>query len=226
MVSANLRLVVIICRRHQNAIGHLQLDLMDLIQAGNLGLIRAVERFDPTRGYKLSTYAFWWIRQSVQRTMRELGHAIRVPGPMARLAFRAHGLQAASDTPLSVRALAEELGEEQRRLETSLRVVWQCRTASLDEQVSGVDGYASLIDRISDGRTLQPHDDYQWLHKQLFCLSERERQVVQLRYQEGEPCSLSQGAGSMGMTKSQVQGIERNAFRKLRERLTPVLHPS
>lgn len=225
MISANLRLVVKICKRYQYAISHLQLDLLDLIQAGNLGLIKAVERFDPTRGYKLSTFAFWWIRQSVQRAMRELGSAIRIPRSMAQLTFRAHDLQAASDVHLLLHELAEKLGEEQQRLETSLHVVRQCRTASLDAPIADIDGTTTLMDVIRDSHSLQPEDDYRWLHEQLNLLSERERQVIQLRYQEGKGSSLRDVAGVMGLTKSQVQGIERKAFNTLRSRLTTILNP-
>ena len=74
MVTANLRLVVMVCRRYRGRISNLQLEMLDLYQAGNLGLMRAIELFDPSRGYRLSTYAFWWIQQAVQRCMSATGN--------------------------------------------------------------------------------------------------------------------------------------------------------
>ena len=113
MVSANLRLVVMISLRYKDRIGSLQLEMLDLLQAGNLGLIRAVELFDPTRGYKFSTYAFWWIRQGITNAMNECGGGIRIPKSMLKLAFRAELLQASSDQVLSTRMVASRLGESE-----------------------------------------------------------------------------------------------------------------
>ncbi len=225
MVSANLRLVVVICRRYKDRLGSLQLEMLDLLQAGNLGLIRAVERFDPCRGYKFSTYAFWWIRQAVTHAMNESGSGIRIPMPILKLAFRAELLQASSDQVLSTRVVADRLGESERRLETSLRVVRQCRTTSLDKPAGAMGEATNMIDLIRDDQELTPEDDYQWLHEQVQALDARERQLLRLRYGEEKRRSYSEVAGSMGLTKSLVQSLERRALRKLRQRLTPVLHP-
>jgi RNA polymerase primary sigma factor len=212
MVTANLRLVAEICRRYRG-------------QAGNLGLIRAVERFDPSRGYKFSTYAFWWIRQSVTHYISECGGGIRIPMPMLTLAFRAGLLQASSEQPLSTRAMADQLGKEERQLEKTLRVVRQCRTTSLDQPAGGMSEGTSLIDLIRDDHTLSPQDDYQWLHEQLSSLDAREKQLLRLRYGEDEHPSYTEAARIMGLTKSNVQSLERRALRKLRHRLTSVLNP-
>ncbi len=108
MVSANLRLVALIGLKYKDRIGSLQLEMLDLLQAGNLGLIRAVELFDPTRGYKFSTYAFWWIREAVTHAMREGGSGIRIPKTILNLAFRAERLQASSDQVHSTRSGASD----------------------------------------------------------------------------------------------------------------------
>jgi RNA polymerase sigma factor (sigma-70 family) len=225
MVSANLRLVIMICGRYRGRIGNLQLEMLDLLQAGNLGLIRAVEKFDPSLGYKLSTYACWWIRQSVRRYISDLGTSIRIPIQMQLLAYRVRLLQAGSDVALSTRALAESLGEEPRRLETSLRAVGLCRPLSLDQPMGSPGEETSLLDLIHDEHVLTPDDDYLWLQPHLKALEAPERQVLGLRYGSDEQCSLSEAAQIMGLSKSYVQSLERRALRKLRRRLTRVLAP-
>ncbi len=225
MVSANLRLVIVICRRYRGRIGNLQLEMIDLLQAGNLGLITAVEKFDPSRGYRFSTYGYWWIRQSVTRFINDLGSSIRIPIQMRSLAYRVHLLQAGSDVVLSTQAMAESLGEEPRRLETSLRAAALCRPVSLDQPVGSPGDESCLLDQIQDERTLTPDDDYRWLRPHISALEPAERKVLGLRYGSDDHCSLSEAARIMGLSKSFVQSLERRALRKLRLQLTPVLTP-
>ena len=225
MVSANLRLVIVICRRYHGRIGNLQLEMLDLLQAGNLGLIRAVEKFDPSRGYKFSTYGYWWIRQAVTRFINELGSSIRIPNQIRSLAYRVNLLQAGSEVVLSRQAMAESLGEKPHRLETSLRAVALCSPMSLDQQVGNTGDKSCLLDLIQDEHTLTPDDDYRWLHPHISALEPAERQLLSLRYGSDEHCSLSEAARIMGLSKSIVQSLERRVLRKLRQQLTPVLFP-
>lgn len=225
MVSANLRLVIVICRRYRVRIGNLQLEMLDLLQAGNLGLIRAVEKFDPSRGYRFSTYATWWIRQAVSRFMNDQGSSIRIPIQMRSLAYRGQLLQAGSDVVLSTQAMAECLGEKPHRLETSLQAAALSRPVSLDQPLGGIGDDSCLLDLIQDKRALTPHDDYRWLYPHVWALEPAERQVLGLRYGSDDLCSLAEAARIMGMSKSYVQSLERRALRKLRHRLTPVLTP-
>ncbi|NDG22512.1 MAG: sigma-70 family RNA polymerase sigma factor [Synechococcaceae bacterium WBB_10_009] len=93
MVTANLRLVVTVALRYVRRLKHLSHDPMDLVQAGNIGLLRAAEKFDPTRGYKFSTYGYWWIRQSINRYLQEHNGSIRLPVNLVSLAMRAEMLK-------------------------------------------------------------------------------------------------------------------------------------
>ncbi|WP_411876328.1 sigma-70 family RNA polymerase sigma factor [Vulcanococcus limneticus] len=225
MVSANLRLVVMVCRRYQNRISSLQLDVLDLIQAGNLGLIRAVERYDPSRGYRLSTFAFWWIDQSARRCISELGRAIRLPTQMIQLAFRAQRLQATSPERLSLGGVAERLGQDETRVATALRTLELCSTASLDRSLDGLENGATLLDGIPDPHTPEASDDYAWLHQQLRDLEPIDQQLLQLRFGSSEGHTLAETAQVLGLNKNQVQNAERRSLRRLRRHLTPMLHP-
>jgi RNA polymerase sigma factor (sigma-70 family) len=225
MGSANLRLVVLICLRYKNRIGALQLEMLDLLQSGNLGLIRAVERYDPKRGYKLSSYAFWWIREAVTRAMSETGNGIKIPRTILNLVYRADLLQASSDQALSTRVVACRLGEPEKRLENSMRIVRECRTTSFDKPVGTMSENTSLIDLIRDEQVLTLDDDYKWLYEHVQALNSRERHVLRLRYGEEKSHSYAEVGRSMGVTKDQAQSLERAALRKLRRRLTPVLNP-
>ena len=223
MISANLRLVVAMCRRYRGWIEQHQLEMLDLLQAGNLGLIRAVEKFDPSRGYKFSTYGSWWIRQSVHRYIQAFGSSIKIPSQIQRLAHRAKLLQASSQQPLSSKAMADSLGEQAYLLEMSLQVVTQCRTLSLDQPVANGDGESCLMDLVSDESILTPEEDYRWLHDHVSTLDAPERQLLILRYGSHECRSFSEAARMMGVSKSYVQGLERRTLRKLRQRLSHVL---
>ncbi len=226
MIAANLRLVVAMCRRYHGRIEHHQLEMLDLLQAGNMGLIRAVEKFDPSRGYKFSTYGSWWIRQSVQRYIQTFGSSIKIPSQMQRLANRARLLQASSPQDLSSQTMADSLGEPARVLEMSLQVVSQCRTLSLDQPLAGGDGETCLLDLVSDENILKPEEDYRWLHDQVSTLDASERQLLILRYGSPECRSFSETARMMGSSKSYVQGLERRTLRKLRQRLSHLLSHS
>lgn len=225
MVCANLRLVVSLCMRHQARISHLQLDPMDLIQAGNLGLMRAVERYDPSRGYKFSTYGYWWIRQAVNRYLREQARTIRVPVHVTELAMRVEQLQARCHGALPLAEIADQLGESHARVDFVLAVNHRSNTVSLDQQIDCGEADVSLIDRVSDGEVPVPQEDYTWLHDQLNQLDQREQAVIRLRYSGEGQLSMAKVSQITGLTKDQVQRIERQALQKLRRRVLPMLMP-
>ena len=225
MVNANLRLVVAVVLRHQRRITHLNQDPMDLVQAGNLGLMRAVEKFDPSRGYKFSTYGYWWIRQAINRYLQEQTGTIRLPVNLMDLAHRAESIRASSEQPVSREDLASRLGESEQRLQFALTVARRSHTVSLDQQLSNGEGDMTLLDMVSDGVAPQPDDDYQWMHQQVRQLERRERTVLELRYRDHQVVSFARIAEMTGLSKDQVQRLERNALQKLRRRLTPILNP-
>jgi RNA polymerase primary sigma factor len=218
IVTANLRLVVTVALRYLRRLKHLAHDPMDLVQAGNLGLLRAAEKYDPTRGYKFSTYGYWYLQ--------EHNGSIRLPVNLVSLANRAEALQSLGQSQLSHEDLARILGESSQRIMYALTVQHRSNTVSLDQQLSGSDGDMTLLDTVSDSRLPTIEDDYGWMHSQIQQLSTPERTVIQLRYGESRQRSFAEIARLTGRSKDQVQRLERHALTKLRRHLTPVLFPA
>lgn len=225
MISANLRLVVAVVMRQNRRIQHLNHDPLDLIQAGNLGLIRAVEKFDPSRGYKFSTYGYWWIRQSINRYLQEHSSAIRLPITVIDLAHKARQLQVGQDSRVDAQAIAAQLGQTTRRLRFAMDAMHRGQIQSLDQQISAADQELTLLDTVRSQDEPELEDDYQWVHDQLDQLDDLERSILDLRY-SGDHChSFAKISGMTGLSKDQVQRLEKVALHKLRRRLEPQLNP-
>jgi len=218
MVTANLRLVVSLCQRQQRRQAVPGIDLLDLVQAGNLGLIKAVRRFDHRRGYRFSTYGTWWINQAINAHLHDLSCPIRLPERLSELAGQALALQSRSPQPLSCDHLARQLGTTPARLARVLDLHRQLRPLSLDRPSEAGDSETTLLERVEDERSNLPQETYQWLHDQLQLLGARERAVLSLRYLQEQRPSLERIAERTGLTRSQIVHCEQRALRQLRLR--------
>src|SRR5271169_5955456 len=224
MITANLRLVVKIARDYQG----LGLPLLDLINEGNIGLMKGVQRFDPGKGAKLSSYAAWWIKQAIRRALSNLSKTIRLPvhvvDKMSHIRKAEVRLRETLDREPTDDEVADDLGLNARRI----RLYREASRApvSLDSPISTEDS-TSISEHVADAGAAAPfdeivkHNDNELVKEVLATLDARESRILAMRFglDNGRPKTLEQVGACLGVTRERIRQIQEQALQKMRVKI-------
>lgn len=222
LINANLRLVVSIAKKYH---GHAGISFLDIIQEGNIGLMKAAERFDAKKGYRFSTYATYWIKQAISRGLADQSRTIRIPVHMTELASKIEKVNKELTQILNREPSVEEIADEMNVPVEKIVALheMQKETLSLDCKVN-TDDEANIGDLIADEDAISPlaqmikADNKNLLFSILDTLTKRERDVMVMRFglEDDQPKTLEEIGGVFGVTRERIRQIEAKALRKLR----------